>query len=37
MKLEKYINYDYLFISMCLTIAIRYFIAKDTKFVIEYS
>jgi hypothetical protein len=37
MNLKEYLNFDYLFVSMCLAISLKYFTSKDPKFVIQYS
>jgi hypothetical protein len=37
MNLKEYLNFDYLFIAMCATIAMRYFNSPNPKFVIQYS
>ena len=36
MNFKEYINFDYLFMTMCATIALRYFNSKKPKLVVQY-
>jgi len=36
MKLENYIDYEYLFLTMCIVLAYTYFTSEKTKFIIRY-
>ena len=36
MELENYINYEYLFFTMCLVLAFMYFKRDNPTFIIRY-
>jgi len=36
MKLDEYINFDVLFLTMCFFVAIRYFNSEEPRFVVKY-
>ena len=36
MKLNDYLDFDVLFLTMCFLIAIRYYTNEDPKFIIKY-
>ena len=36
MKLDEYINFDVLFLTMCFFISVRYFNSEEPRFVVKY-